>query len=109
MGTSLEVESTLTDRFQTTVPSSVREALKLKKRDKIHYKLLPDGQVVLTKAVEEEANDPVLGQFLHFLAQDMAAHPERIQAVNAGLVERIQALVGDVNVDLDEPLPDDDE
>lgn len=108
MGTSLEVESTLTDRFQTTVPSSVREALKLKKRDKIHYKLLPDGRVVLTKAVEE-ANDPVLGQFLHFLAQDMAAHPERIQAVNAGLVERIQVLVGDVNVDLDEPLSDDDE
>ncbi|MFG1496092.1 type II toxin-antitoxin system PrlF family antitoxin [Saccharospirillum sp. HFRX-1] len=108
MGTSLEVESTLTDRFQTTVPSSVREALKLKKRDKIHYKLLPDGRVVLTKAVEE-ANDPVLGQFLHFLAQDMAAHPERIQAVNTGLVERIQVLVGDVNVDLDEPLSDDDE
>lgn len=33
----LEVESTLTDRYQTTVPATVRQALKIGKRDKIHY------------------------------------------------------------------------
>lgn len=108
MAATLDVESTLTDRFQTTVPSSVRNALKLGKRDKIHYQILPDGRVVLSKGRDEE-NDPVLGQFLHFLAEDMAAHPERLQAVDAGLVHRIKSLVGDVDVDLDEALPDDDE
>ena len=34
---ALETESTLTDRFQTTVPSSVRQALHLEKKDKIKY------------------------------------------------------------------------
>ena len=104
----LEVESTLTDRFQTTVPSSVRKALKLDKRDKIHYQILPDGRVVLSKVVDE-GSDPVLDQFLHFLAQDMAAHPERLHAVAPDLLQRIASLVGDVDVDLDELLPEDDE
>lgn len=108
MAATLEVESTLTDRFQTTVPSSVRKALKLDKRDKIHYQIQPDGRVVLTKAVDEDG-DPVLGQFLHFLAENIATHPERLQAVDTGLVQRIKSLVSDVDVDLNEPLPEDDE
>ena len=40
MATKLEVESTLTDRYQTTVPETVRRALRLGKRDKIHYTTL---------------------------------------------------------------------
>ena len=35
MAATLEVESTLTDRYQTTVPETVRRALQLGKRDKI--------------------------------------------------------------------------
>lgn len=34
MAANFEVESTLTDRYQTTVPETVRRALKLGKRDK---------------------------------------------------------------------------
>ncbi|WP_206165702.1 type II toxin-antitoxin system PrlF family antitoxin, partial [Citrobacter braakii] len=37
MPATLEAESTLTDRYQTTVPETVRRALRLGKRDKIHY------------------------------------------------------------------------
>ena len=40
MAAHLEVDSTLTDRYQTTVPEAVRRALKLGKRDKIHYAIL---------------------------------------------------------------------
>lgn len=68
---TLEPESTLTDRYQTTVPETVRRALKLSKRDKIHYTIRLDGEVVLSRAAPPEDDDPVLGQFLHFLAQDM--------------------------------------
>ena len=46
MAATLEVESTLTDRYQTTVPETVRRALKLGKRDKIHYTIRPSGEVV---------------------------------------------------------------
>ncbi len=104
----LEVESTLTDRYQTTVPEMVRRALKLGKRDKIHY-IIRDGEVVLTRAEVNDGDDPVLGQFLGFLARDIASHPERIQAVDTGLVQRIQSLVGGVKVDLDAALSADDE
>ncbi len=109
MAATLEVESTLTDRYQTTVPETVRRALKLGKLDKIHYTIRPGGEVVLTRAKAPDGDDPVLGQFLAFLAQDMANRPARLQAVDAGLVGRLQALVGSVDVDLDAALPPDDE
>lgn len=106
---TLEVESTLTDRYQTTVPEPVRRALKLGKRDKIHYNIRPDGQVMLTRAAPAEDDDPVLGQFLGFLARDLASHPERLQSIDIGLAQRIQSLAGGVEVDLDAPLSADDE
>lgn len=105
----LEVESTLTDRYQTTVPETVRRALKLGKRDKIHYTIRPDGEVVLTRVDASEKDDPVLGQFLGFLARDIASHPERLQVVDASLVQRIHSLVGGIEVDLEVVLSADDE
>ncbi len=109
MSANLKVESTLTDRYQTTVPETVRRALKLDKRDKIRYSIRPNGQVVLTRAAQAQAHDPVLGEFLGFLARDIAKHPHRLQSVDSGLVRRIQSLVGKVEVNLDAPLSVDDE
>ena len=109
MEVTLEVESTLTDRYQTTVPEIVRRALKLGKRDKIHYAIRPSGEVVLTRVEARDGEDPVLGQFLDFLAADITRHPDRPQPVDAGLVHRLEALVGGVDVDLDAPLLEDDE
>ncbi|MGQ0709406.1 MAG: type II toxin-antitoxin system PrlF family antitoxin [Rhodoferax sp.] len=109
MAATLEAESTLTDRYQTTVPETVRRALSLGKRDKIHYAIRPGGEVVLTRAAVSEGDDPVLGQFLGFLARDMAQHPERLQAVDTGLIQRLQSLVGGVEVDLGAALSADDE
>lgn len=109
MPVTLEVESTLTDRYQTTVPETVRRALRLGKRDKIHYTIRPSGEVVLTRAETTEGDDPVLGQFLGFLARDIASHPERLKVVDAGLVQRLQSLVGNLEVDLDAALSANDE
>lgn len=109
MPATLDTESTLTDRYQTTIPETVRRALGLGRRDKIRYRIRPDGEVVLTRAASHDEDDPVLGQFLHFLASDIASHPERLRAVDAGLVQRLQSLVGSIEVDLDAALPDDDE
>ena len=106
---TLEVESTLTDRYQTTVPETVRRALKLNKRDKIHYVIRQNGEVVLTRATSSEGDDPALGAFLNFLARDIAEHPEHIQAVEGVLMQRIQSLTEGVEVDLDAPLQDDGE
>lgn len=101
-------ESTLTDRYQTTIPEPVRKALGLGKRDKIRYVIQPDGKVIISRVSEKE-EDPVLGEFLNFIAQDMQKNPQRLQTIKPDLLTRIQSLVVDVDVDLDAPLSDEDE
>ncbi|HAO13333.1 MAG TPA: regulator [Planktothrix sp. UBA8407] len=101
-------ESTLTDRYQTTIPDPVRKALGLNKRDKIRYTIGSDGQVVISRADPTE-NDPILGQFLNFIAQDIQNNPQHIKALSSDLVSRVQSLVSDVDLDLDTPLLDEDE
>ncbi len=103
----IDVESTLTDRYQTTVPEPVRRVLNLAKRDRLHYAIQVDGSVVISRASSSE--DVALEPFLDLLARDIADYPERLTAVPAALRARIDALVADVPVDLDAALPDDDE
>lgn len=104
----LITESTLTDRYQTTVPDAVRRALHLGKREKIRYTIQPDGNVLMSRVDPDEA-DPVLGSFLSFLANDMQANPQRLKAATPELVSRIQSLIDGIEVDLDAPLDDEDE
>jgi antitoxin PrlF len=105
----LEAESTLTERYQTTVPETVRRSLKLGKRDTIRFTIRPDGDVVLTRALKSDGEDPVMVQFLNFLAHDIAAHPEHLRSIDAGLAQRIQSLVGDTKINLNAPLSAEDE
>ena len=109
MPANLEVESTLTDRYQTTVPETVRRALHLGKRDKILYSIRESGEVVLSRSGGTEDEDPALVTFLSFLAKDMAQQPERLQVLDEAWVQHLQALVGHVKVDLDAALPLEDE
>lgn len=99
----IEAESTLTDRYQTSVPTAVRQALKLGKRDKIRYVIRDSGEVVLQR-VSPGDDDPALAAFLLLLERDIQAHPERLQAVNPSLISRTNTLVKDVDLDLDAPL-----
>lgn len=105
----LEIESALTDRYQTTVPGAVRRALKLRKRDRIVYHLLDDGTVVLGRKPGVEDRDPIIDRFLAFMARDMSAHPERVRSIDAKLLKRIRPLIAKVDIDLDAPLAPDDE
>ncbi|MGF6221965.1 type II toxin-antitoxin system PrlF family antitoxin [Pseudomonas sp. YL-218 TE3947] len=52
---------------------------------------------------------PSVSRTLNLLAADMNVHPELIQAVDTRLVDRIIALVGQVDVDLNSPLSAEDE
>ena len=108
MATILEVESSLTERYQTTIPETVRCALHLGKRDKSHYTIRPGGDVVLSRAEPTEESDPVLGFFLGFLARDMASPPERLQTIDAGFVQRLRSLTGGIEIDLAAALSADD-
>lgn len=104
----LRSESTLTDRYQTTIPDTVRTALGLGKRDKIRYTIQQSGQVILSKASPPE-DDPVLESFLNFLAMDIKDNPRRLQAITSDLAGRVQSLTAGVEIDLNAPLSDEDE
>lgn len=107
---TLVAESTLTDRYQTTVPDSIRRALSLGKRDKIRFSLLPDGRVTVERVSSDaEHDDPALDAFLGFLTRDVEQHPERLRAFDSALREHISGLVGHAAVDLEVPLSPDDE
>ncbi|SOD89435.1 type II toxin-antitoxin system PrlF family antitoxin [Caenispirillum bisanense] len=110
--TIIEVEATVTERGQTTVPAAIRNVLRLGKRDAIVFRALDDGTVVVARKepdVEVEDADPVLGRFLDFLEQDMARRPDRLVMPDADFERRLREAVAGVAVDLDAPLPDDDE
>jgi antitoxin PrlF len=109
MSAALKVESTLTDRYQTTVPDAVRRALQLDKRDRLRYTVKANGVVQLSKLDTSEDGDPAMAAFLDFLAHDITAHPERLAAMPPALSKRMKKLTTGVKFDLTEALsPDTD-
>ncbi|MBC7103876.1 MAG: type II toxin-antitoxin system PrlF family antitoxin [Parvibaculum sp.] len=101
MGAVLKEESTITAKGQTTVPKSVRQALGVDYGGRIAF-FVDDQRRVYVERVEEETNDPVVERFLEFLAQDMSKHPgTSVAALPASLRDRVAALVGEMDVDLD--------
>lgn len=103
---SAVAESTLTDRYQTTVPSSVRKALGLGKQDKIAYYISADGKVFISRV--EADNDPILEKFVAFLAEDIDRNPQNVKPISSDLIEHARFLVAGMDSDLNEPLPDED-
>lgn len=100
--------SKLTERYQTTVPSGVRKRLRLRKGDRIRYCTDAAGRVYIEADREDEV-DPALGAFLDLIEADVRAHPERLRAFDGALRDRLEALVAEVEIDMDAPLSPDDE
>lgn len=74
--------------------------------------VIAPGTLLVTSAEEmerapEDEDDPVLLAYLSFLEQQMVAHPELIQPLDTDLLARMDALVGDIDVDLTEDFGDD--
>ncbi len=105
---TLVTESTLTERFQTTVPSTVRKALHLNKKDKLKFTIQSNGNVMLSR-VEKSKEDPILDKFLSFLANDMQKHPEKIQSLTMDLRASVDTLISGVEINLEAALSDKDE
>ncbi len=108
MAAIIEVEATVTERGQTTIPAAIRHMLRLGKRGAVVFRGMPDGTVVITNRDVSDDGDPVLGQFLAFLARNIAERPQIVAAVNTDLVRRVEDLIGGIDVDLDQALPDDE-
>ena len=103
----LSAESTLTDRFQTTIPAMVRKALGLAKGDKLEFLLDETGGIRLSRKTPEEPEehvDPVLAGFLDLLAKDIEENPQNLREIDDSFWLAIDKLTEGVEVDLDEKL-----
>jgi AbrB family looped-hinge helix DNA binding protein len=47
MAPTMNTESTLTSKGQTTIPKPIRESLGMKAGDRMNFTLMPDGVVVM--------------------------------------------------------------
>lgn len=97
------IQSSITERFQTTIPKGVREALGLRRGDTLAYEVRGE-EVVVRRRPEQEGHDPALTGFLDLLERDITKRPERLQRVPEALIQRGRDLVGGVEVDLDAAL-----
>ncbi|ORM68065.1 type II toxin-antitoxin system PrlF family antitoxin [Pantoea rwandensis] len=107
-GVSLRATSKLTARSQTTIPASVRDAMNLQPGENIEYAVLPGGQVLMSRQESASEDDPVIVDFLNFLAEDMRNNPANLKPLDRTLIARAASLTTDVDVDLDAPLTDDE-
>ncbi|ULH15515.1 type II toxin-antitoxin system PrlF family antitoxin [Deinococcus sp. KNUC1210] len=101
------ITSTLTDRYQTTIPEAVRHHLGLHKRDQLQYTIDETGQVTLHKTDVSE-QDPALRPFLALLERDLTDHPERLESLD-GLRTELPSLTHGAEFDLNAALGPDDE
>jgi len=100
--------ATVTSKGQTTLPKAVRQTLGVEAGDRICYEVEQDGRVVVSRAERVEENaDPVVGAFLDFIERNMMAHPQNISPLSEAWMARMKNLVGDVKVDLEEPIEGD--
>ncbi|UVC07541.1 type II toxin-antitoxin system PrlF family antitoxin [Rhizobium sp. TH2] len=103
---TLEIEATITERGQTTIPAAIRKMLGVSK-GAIVFKGMPDGTVVIEPKVDDPEEDPVIAKFLEFLERDIANNPQNLVPFTQEMLDEIDELIGDVDIDLDEPLKDD--
>lgn len=104
----IEEVSTLTDKYQTTVPEPIRRILRVNKRDQLTYRVNPYGEVVLVRrAKEDEHTDSVVAGFLDLLERGMATQRESVRPATAALRDRAFALTAGIEYDINALLEDD--
>jgi len=99
------IESTLTERYQTTIPKGVREALGLRSGDKLTYRV--EGDRVVVARASAESHDPWLGPFLDLIERDIRDRPAAPRPMTKAYVADLAALVAGVETDLGAALEED--
>lgn len=99
----LEYPAKVTARKQTTIPSAVYKALKLTASDRIVFKLVGDGSVLVSRAepANQEQIDPLVGAFLTFLEQEITKNPGQLQPLSNEFFRSIKSLTDGVKRDFD--------
>ena len=99
MANRYRTESTLSDRGQTAIPSSIRKHLGLEKGGKIEYEIDDEGQVVIRPKLESEEgdradSDPALRPFLSLLEKDIQQNPAQLEPMESDFLAVAIAIAG---------------
>ncbi|MEM6452506.1 MAG: type II toxin-antitoxin system PrlF family antitoxin [Cyanobacteria bacterium P01_D01_bin.105] len=99
MANRYRTESTLSDRGQTAIPSSIRKHLGLEGGGKIEYEIDEEGQVVIRPKLNSEGDagadiDPALRPFLSLLEKDIQQNPTQIEPMDSDFLAVAIAIAG---------------
>jgi antitoxin PrlF len=92
-------ESTLSDRGQTAIPSSIRKHLGLEGGGKIEYEIDEEGRVVIRSKIEADETgssdtDFALRPFLSLLENDIQHNPEQLEPMGSDFLAVAIAIAG---------------
>jgi antitoxin PrlF len=62
---------------------------------------------LIRPAQKQREDDPAMTAFLTFLARDIERHPGRVASLSPALINRIDALVKDIEIDTDDAIKGD--
>ncbi|MEL7144595.1 MAG: type II toxin-antitoxin system PrlF family antitoxin [Cyanobacteria bacterium J06573_11] len=99
MANRYRTESTLSDRGQTAIPSSIRKHLGLEGGGKIEYEIDDAGQVVIRPKLDSEGDvgadiDPALRPFLSLLEKDIQQNPTQLEPLGSDFLAVAIAIAG---------------
>lgn len=99
MANRYRVESTLSARGQTAIPSSIRRHLGLEGGGKIEYEIDDEGRVVISPKLEADETasdeaDPALRPFLTMLEKDIQQNPEQLEPLGTDFLAVAIAIAG---------------
>jgi len=99
MANRYRAESTLSDRGQTAIPSSIRKHLGLEGGGKIEYEIDEEGQVVIRSKQDSDGDvgidvDPALRPFLSLLEKDIEQNPTQLEPLESDFLAVAIAIAG---------------
>ncbi len=96
--------SKVTTKLQTTLPSSLAKILGVHPGEELGYIVEGPGLVRLVNASQLSEEDPTIMAFLDLLSRDLQDHPERLEGLGSGLLERARSLTARVTIEHDDPI-----
>ena len=99
MANRYRAESTLSDRGQTAIPSSIRKHLGLEGGGKIEYEIDEEGQVVIRSKQDSDGDvgidvDLALRPFLSLLEKDIEQNPTQLEPLESDFLAVAIAIAG---------------
>ena len=84
----VEKKAKITAQGQITVPAPIREQLGVEPGDHVTFSVDSAGGVTVRRAED----DPAIGAFLAFLAEDIRMNPAGVRPITASLERRLRRI-----------------